>query len=78
MDENETYTDLAAVIDFAGFSFDKNNYREEELKILQPRLKARGYTRIKWMPGESDSFGPLSRLCECMSPDGNMVTFIYG
>ena len=78
MSSEEGYPDLTEVISFAGFSFANATYHEQELKILQPRLEALGYTKIIWMMGEQDSFGPLTRLCSVISPDGKPITFMYG
>jgi len=75
---DDGYPDLAGIIDFANFDFDKNTYRTQERTVLEPQLRALGYSRITWSTGESDSFGPLSRLCRTTSPDGIIVTFIYG
>jgi hypothetical protein len=74
----EIYEDLTKIISFQGFSFANATYHEQEVKILQPRLEALGYTKIIWMMGESDSFGPLSRLCSVIDPNGDPVTFFYG
>jgi hypothetical protein len=75
---DDGYPDLAGIIDFAQFDFDKNTYRTQERTILEPQLRKLGYTHISWSTGESDSFGPLSRLCKTKSRDGIWVTFIYG
>jgi hypothetical protein len=77
-DSNGIYPDLTKVISFEGFSFANQTYAEQELKILQPRLEALGYTKIIWMMGESDSFGPLTRLCSTIDPLGYPITFFYG
>ena len=76
--EDRSYPDLADTINFAGFGFDVKTYQREEVEVLQPQLEALGYTNIEWLPGETDSFGPLTRLCKTINPDGNEVTFIYG
>lgn len=75
---DDGYPDLAGIIDFANFDFDKNTYRTQERTILEPQLRALGYSSITWSDGETDSFGPLSRLCRAKSRDKIWVTFIYG
>ncbi|MET0785772.1 MAG: hypothetical protein ABWY25_03625 [Paenisporosarcina sp.] len=69
------YIDLYTVIDMVGFDYD--DYHDGELNILEPRLKEIGYTDIQWGPGETDSFGPLTRTCQAMK-DGKLYFFVYG
>jgi hypothetical protein len=70
--------DLFKVISFDGFDFDAKTYRRQEITILQPRLELLGYTECRWSMGESDSFGPLSRICEAKNPEGKIVRLVYG
>lgn len=74
----EVYTELHKVISMKGFDYLRTSYILQEETILQPRLEELGYTNIKWLMGEYDSFGPLTRLCEATSPEGSKVMFIYG
>jgi|SRR4051794_1475609 len=76
MDREYVDLDEDAGIDFTGFSF--KDYVNGERTILQPQLEARGYTDIKWYMGEYDSFGPLTRVCEAKSSNGERIYFIYG
>lgn len=68
--------------DFVAFDgFDFSLYRKGELELLQPQLEAIGYYDIEWLPGETDSFGPLSRVCKAkILKDGKIeiVWFMYG
>ena len=75
---SDEYQNLTDVIDFEGFDFDSRTYLDQEIDILEPRLKVLGYTEIRWLPGETDSFGPLTRVCKAVSPSGKEVTFFYG
>jgi hypothetical protein len=70
------YKDLRDVIDFSGFDY--RLYRTGEQNILQPQLIMLGYYNIEWLPGEADSFGPLTRLCKAKDPSGETVWFMYG
>lgn len=76
--EAEEYQDLAEVISLDGIDYSATSYWVQETKILQPRLEALGYTEIRWLPGETDSFGPLSRVCRCFDKDGELHWFVYG
>lgn len=70
------YKHLEDVLDFEGFDF--NRYRYGEEFILEPQLLKLGYYQIHWLPGETDSFGPLTRVCKAKNPGGETVWFIYG
>ena len=74
----DEYKDLTAIISFAKFSFSSVDYVKEEKEILQPQLEALGYTEIIWLPGEHDSFGPLSRVCRAFDKKGDLHWFFYG
>jgi hypothetical protein len=67
---------LYEVISMDGFDY--NLFIRDEKEILKPRLEEKGYTDIQFFMGEQDSFGPLSRICYCKDPDGNIKAFIYG
>jgi hypothetical protein len=71
------YKEFPNEISFSGFGWATATYRRDEVEILQPQLEALGYTDIEWLPGEVDSFGPLSRVCKA-SKDGEIIWFIYG
>lgn len=68
--------DLYDIISFQGF--DWSRYWEGEENILTPQLEALGYTDIRFVTGECDSFGPLSRKCIAYDKDGVFQTFFYG
>lgn len=78
MNDRRTYGDLSKLISFEGFSFARERYRRDELNILQPRLEDLGYHDIEWGPGETDSFGPLTRVCSAKTSTGHTVWFCYG
>jgi len=63
-------------LDFSGF--DWKNFRQSEREVLQPQLSKLGFTDIKWMSGESDSFGPLTRSAGMTDTNGERITFVYG
>lgn len=68
--------DLHNVVSFEGFDF--SAYFTHEQELLKPRLEAKGFTAISFAMGESDSFGPLSRVCYATDSEGNNRTFMYG
>ena len=70
------YKPLEELISFQGFNY--NLYRTSEQNILQPQLVYLGYTDIQWLPGETDSFGPLTRICKARNHFGEIEWFIYG
>jgi hypothetical protein len=70
-------TPLGSVISLEGLKYG-SGYRQEELDVLQPRLEALGYTEIEWGAGESDSFGPLTRVCQATNTFGVREFFFYG
>lgn len=73
------YEELSNVISLDGITFDPNTYLDEELEILQPRLKAKGFTVLAWKMGDRDAFGPLTRICEVWDPETKKARyFIYG
>lgn len=73
---DENFGELYDHIDMTGFDYGK--YREHEQSILKPRLEEKGFTDIKFIPGETDSFGPLSRGVRMTNKDGNRGTAWYG
>lgn len=70
------YIELHRVISFDGFEY--YHHLEHEVKLLQPRLEAQGYHHIQWLPGETDSFGPLTRVCRAADSNNEVVWFVYG
>ena len=70
------YVELESMLNFDGFSY--RQYVESEKTILQPQLEALGYSEIEWLPGETDSFGPLTRVCKAKDEEGEIVWFLYG
>lgn len=76
--ENINYEPLQDIIDFDGFSFAHGEWSRGEVEILQPRLEKLGYTDVQWTMGESDCFGPLTRVCQVKDSDGELHWFFYG
>jgi hypothetical protein len=74
----DSYEYLPDIISFREFDYSVAVYVNQELTILQPQLEKLGYTEIIWLPGEEDSFGPLSRVCRAFDEDGNLHWFYYG
>lgn len=72
------YEELSNVISLEGITFQRETYLDEELNILQPRLVALGYTQIRWSMGDSDAFGPLTRVCIARDAAGEVRRFVYG
>ena len=52
-------------------------YTEWEDFIVKPALEALGYERVTFHTGESDDFGPLSRVVRCYK-GGVCHEFVYG
>ncbi len=63
-------------VSFDGFDWDQ--YGTSEWEVLTPQLHDWGFREIKWGPGETDSFGPLSRVATMRDQDGSIVRFCYG
>lgn len=74
--EGIEYEDLEDYISFDNFDF--NVYQKHEEELLRPQLEAKGCSQIFFESGESDSFGPLTRICRCLDSDGERQYFIYG
>jgi hypothetical protein len=72
----KSYYDLSSIISFDDFHFE--NYSEDEVSVLQPRLESLGYKNITWLKGETDSFGPLTRICHAYTADNQLTRFMYG
>lgn len=74
------YTPLWEVISLEGLSYvtADGKYLEEERTIIKPRLEAAGYFDIEFLPGETDSFGPLTRTVVAYDADGHKEKFYYG
>lgn len=71
------FRDLTQVVSFKDFTYD-HTYKIQEKTLLQPQLEAKGYTDCQWGPGETDSFGPLTRVCKARDQDGHLIHFVYG
>lgn len=71
---------LGEVISFARFHFNVSTsaIMRQEKEILEPQLTDLGYSNITWLSGETDAFGPLSRLCRVTNSDGDEEVFFYG
>lgn len=74
---NVEYEEFPDEVSFNGFGFTTATYRRDEVEVLQPQLEALGYNVVAWLPGETDSFGPLTRVCHAQK-NGEDVWFIYG
>lgn len=72
----EEYEDLYEIISFEDFEFEKW-YLHEDM-ILRPRLEDLGFWAIVFKPGETDSFGPLTRVVTAIDSNGSRRQFIYG
>lgn len=70
------YVPLEDLLNFMGFNFE--NYRTDEVNVLQPQLEQLGYSDVTWQRGETDSFGPLTRVCRAKDGSGRVVWFVYG
>lgn len=56
---------------------DVREYWKYEQEKLTPWLQSMGFEDVRWGMGESDSFGPLSRVAR-MRLKGHIFEFIYG
>lgn len=70
------YIPLEDLIDFRDFEF--RSWRTGEEYVLKPQLVRLGYHDIQFLPGETDSFGPLTRTCKAKNSYGEVVWFVYG
>ena len=75
-DEFKDWVNLNELLSFQGFSFSR--YYRDEVTVLQPQLEELGYSEIRWYPGESDSFGPLTRTVMMVDSQGRWVQGVYG
>ncbi len=72
------YEYLPDIISFKNFDYSGASYINQEETILKPQLQRLGYSEIIWLKGESDSFGPLTRVCRAFDNDGELHWFYYG
>lgn len=75
------YHDLHSILpadNIAWDNFDFNEYFSGERKYLKPALEALGYTNVRFLMGERDSFGPLSRIVVVCAPDSKDTFYVYG
>jgi hypothetical protein len=61
-----------------GHKWVEKNYLWWEDNIAKPLLERFGYTNVSFGNGESDSFGPLSRVVHCKDAVDMPVKFFYG
>jgi hypothetical protein len=61
-------------VDMTGYC--SRTYWDWEDNVAKPALEAAGYKVIKFMMGEADSSGPLSRIV-VTEKDGKRVYFVY-
>lgn len=62
---------------FIPLGFDYNNFHTCEKRMIKPLMERAGYTDIRFVTGERDSFGPLSRVVEARDKAGCLVRFVY-
>jgi len=72
------YQPLDQIISIDGLTYARETFAREEIDILTPRLEAAGYSDVRWFAGETDSFGPLTRIGRAYNKDGDLVWFTYG
>ena len=71
------YIELESIISFDGF--DRDNYPEDEVKVLQPRIEVLGYHKITWMDYDKNYLAwSEARVCKAVGQDGAIVWFVYG
>ena len=70
------WKDLHEIISFEDFDF--MFHLRDEKDILQPQLEKLGFINISWGSGETDSFGPLTRVCRVTDKFGNFHYYVYG
>ena len=63
-------------LDWSQFSY--RDYKRCEKEVLEPQLKKLRFKNFFWFNGESDSFGPLTRMGNMNDPEGRTVSFVYG
>lgn len=68
--------DLPESISFEGFRF--SEYYIDEQTILKPQLEAMELSDIRFLDGERDSFGPLTRIITAKDASGATIKFCYG
>jgi len=61
-----------------GCTCDRLTYHEEERTIIKPAMEKDGFENIKFLMGEKDSFGPLTRVVQCNDKSGKLRFFVYG
>lgn len=74
----KTYINLMELISFDGFDFSNEGFLKSEQDIIKPQLEEMGFTNIFFRAGESDSFGPLTRVVQATTFQGKVVWFFYG
>jgi hypothetical protein len=62
-----------------GLEINFERYWESEKEVINPALEQMGFTIDgRWITGEGDSFGPLSRYVHATLGDSEKVTIWYG
>lgn len=56
----------------------KKNYLDWENEIAKPAMIAAGFTDIRFVTTDGDSFGPLVRAARCKDKEGKSHSFFYG
>lgn len=71
---------LGDIISFARFRFNVplSILFAQEREILEPQLRALGYSDFIWLTSESDQFGPLTRRVKMLNKYNEEVNFYYG
>lgn len=55
-----------------------SNYWDWEERVANVILKSKGYRVIRWWSPDKDSFGPLVRGVDVITPNGEKRTLTYG
>lgn len=77
--KKERIYDLMKILPYSVWTlFSFSTWDEDEEKVLKPALKRLGYTDIYFFSGESDSFGPLTRIVRMTKKNGQRITAVYG
>lgn len=72
------YVSLTSVIPDAMVYVKLSHQRGDEQTIIKPALEALGYTNIRFIDGDRDSYGPLTRIVIAVRAHGKTEYFIYG
>lgn len=76
---NQEMADFGHMGDHVSFEgFDFSNWRNHERELLVPRLTEKGFSDIKFVTGDRDSFGPLMRIARMTDSEGRRGEAWYG